>query len=246
MAGVRCGDKTFQNIQAVLFDKDGTLADAESFLKSVGQKRSRLIDAKIPGVQEPLLMAFGLEGNELNAAGLLAVGTRREAEIAAAAYIAETGRNWVEALEIASTAFAEAEQYWQRKADHTPLFAGGLEVLKTLALSGLKVGILSSDTTLNVQDFVQKYQLADYVELQMGTDTTPSKPDPLLFYQACGTLSVAPQATLMVGDSQADVVMARAAGAAGCVGVTWGWQVPPSLADADVVITHLNEIQVAS
>ncbi len=110
------------NIQAVLFFKDSTLADVESFLKSIGQKRSRLIDAKIPGVQEPLLMAFGLEDNQINAAGLLAVGTRRKA-IAAAAYVAETGRNWVEALEIASTAFAEADQYLQRKADHTPLIS---------------------------------------------------------------------------------------------------------------------------
>jgi len=228
----------------VLFDKDGTLADTESFLKSVGQKRSRLIDAKIPGVQEPLLMAFGLEGDQLNAAGLLAVGTRREAEIAAAAYVAETGRNWVEALEIASTAFAEAEQYLQRKADHTPLIQGALEVLKTLAMSGLKLGILSSDTTVNVEDFVQKYQLATYVELRMGTDAGPSKPNPLLFYQACDTLNVTPQVTLMVGDSRADVAMARAAGAAGCIGVTWGWRSPPSLVDADIAIHRLDEIQI--
>ncbi|HEY9844839.1 MAG TPA: hypothetical protein V6D03_01440, partial [Candidatus Caenarcaniphilales bacterium] len=72
MATFQCGPKVFQNIQAVLFDKDGTLADAESFLKSLGHKRSRLVDAQVPGVQEPLLMAFGLEGAQLNPAGLLA------------------------------------------------------------------------------------------------------------------------------------------------------------------------------
>ncbi len=42
-------------------------------------------------------------------------------------------------------------------------------------MNGLKVGILSSDTTVNVEDFVQKYQLATYVELLMGTDAIASK-----------------------------------------------------------------------
>jgi len=245
LATIRCRDKTFENIQAVLFDKDGTLANSESFLKSVGQKRSRLVDAKIPGVQEPLLMAFGLEGDQLNPAGLLAVASRRDAEIAAAAYIAETGRNWMEALEIAATAFAEADQYLKRKADHTPLFQGGLSLVESLAAANLKLGILSSDTTANVQDFIQKYGL-EQIQLPMGTDAGLSKPDPLLYQQACSALDVLPAATLMIGDSQADAVMARAAGAGGCVGVTWGWSSLVHLMNVDVVVDRFEEIQVLS
>lgn len=245
LATIRCRDKTFKNIQAVLFDKDGTLANSESFLKSVGQKRSRLVDAKIPGVQEPLLMAFGLEGDQLNPAGLLAVASRRDAEIAAAAYIAETGRNWVEALEIAVTAFAEADQYLKRKADHTPLFEGGLGLVQSLAAAKLKLGILSADTTANVQDFIQKYEL-EQIQLAMGTDTGLGKPDPRLFQQACDALGASPAATLMIGDSQADAMMARAAGAVGCVGVTWGWTAPISFSEVDVVIDRWEEIQVLS
>ena len=51
---------TFKNIEAVIFDKDGTLEDSGDFLRNLAQKRSRLIDAQIPGVGEPLLMAFGV------------------------------------------------------------------------------------------------------------------------------------------------------------------------------------------
>lgn len=244
MATIRCGSKTFQNIQAVLFDKDGTLADAESFLKSLGQKRSRLVDAQVPGVQEPLLMAFGLEADQLNPAGLLAVGSRRENEIAAAAYVAETGRDWLESLEIAHSGFAEADKYLKRKADHTPLIDGGLDLLKSLTIAELKVGFLSSDTTENVQDFVRKYQLESYIQLQIGTDQGPTKPDPVLFQQACTALGVAPEATLMIGDSQADIKMACAAGAAGCIGFTGGWTTPLHLDSADVAIAQFDEVQV--
>ncbi len=245
MSAIHCRDKVFKNIQAVLFDKDGTLADAESFLKSLGHKRSRLVDAKVPGVQEPLLMAFGLGGNQLDSAGLLAVGSRRENEIVAAAYVAETGRSWTEALEIASTAFAEADQYLPRKADHTPLFAGGLDLLKSLTAANLKLGILSADTTENVQDFVRKYQLEPLIHLSMGADEGPSKPDPRLFQQACAALGVVPAGTLMIGDAAADAIMAHAAGAAGCVGVTWGWAGPPPLASADIAIARFEEIWVS-
>lgn len=187
-------------------------------------------------------MAFGLAGDHLDAAGLLAVGSRRENEIAAAAYIAETGRGWIESLEIAHSAFAEADRYLKRKADHTPLFDGALTLLQSLAAANLKVGILSLDTHENVQDFVRKYQLEPLIQLAMGTDTAPFKPDPL-FQHACDLLGVGPQVTLMVGN-QADIVMARAAAAAGCIGVTWGWTAPGPLADADVAIARFDEIQV--
>lgn len=83
MTAIQCGDVRFANIQAIVFDKDGTLEDSEAYLRNLGQKRSRLIDAQIPGIGDPLLMAFGINGDTLDPTGLLAVGSRRETEIAA-------------------------------------------------------------------------------------------------------------------------------------------------------------------
>ncbi|NES40040.1 MAG: HAD family hydrolase, partial [Moorea sp. SIO2C4] len=96
MVTIRCGKVTFPNIEAVIFDKDGTLEDSQVYLRELAYKRSRLIDAQIPGIGEPLLMAFGVQDDTLDPTGLMAVGSRRENEIAAAAYIAETGRGWLE------------------------------------------------------------------------------------------------------------------------------------------------------
>jgi phosphoglycolate phosphatase len=242
---IRCKDVAFANIQAVLFDKDGTLANSESFLRNLAQRRSRLIDAQIPGVQEPLLMAFGMEGDRLNPAGLMAVGSRRDSEIAAAAYVAETGRDWIESLELVHLAFLEADRLMPRKADHTPLFDGGRELLETLTAAGLKLGILSADTTAGVKDFSDRYQLEPYFQLQMGSDEGYSKPDPALLQAACHRLAVEPKATLMIGDSQADIQMARAANVAGCIGVTWGWTSAFTLGQPDVLASQFNDIQIA-
>lgn len=234
----------FSSITAIIFDKDGTLAHSEEYLKTITFKRARLIDAQIPGVQDPLLSAFGLENGRLNPSGLQAVGTRQENLIAAAAYIAETGRPWLESLRIAQAAFAEVDMLMKIKADHTPVFPGILELVQRLHQTGLKLGVLSADVTVNVKAFLEKYELADYFLVQRGTDHGPSKPDPTPFRQACELLGENPANVLMVGDANVDGQMAKAAGAAGMIGVAWGWSVRPKLTEVDVVITEMAEIQV--
>jgi phosphoglycolate phosphatase len=241
MTTIKCGDITFSHIQAILFDKNGTLEDSEAYLRSLGQKAARIIDAQIPGIGEPLLMAFGINGDKLDPAGLMAVASRKETEVAASAYIAETGRGWFESLKIARQALAEADQYLSQTP--SPLFPGVLDVFRTLSATGLKLGILSAATTKDVQQFVMNHHLREYLQLEMGVDEGPSKPDPMLFLHACQVLGVQPGATLMVGDSVGDMQMGRDGKAAGCIGITW-INNSGHVQGADVVINQLNEIQV--
>ncbi len=224
-----------------MFDKNGTLEDSEVYLRSLAQKVARMVDAQVPGIGEPLLMAFGINGTSLDPAGLIAVASRRETEVAAAAYIAETGKGWFESLKIARQALEEAEKYIGKTP--SPLFVGSLEVLKSLKEAGLKLGILSAASTSEVMNFVKNHQLNDYIQLEMGVDEGPSKPDPVLFIQACQKLGVKPSVTLMVGDSAGDMQMGQNAGAAGCVGITWIGK-SGNVQGADVVINQLDEIQV--
>ena len=241
MVTIQCKDKTFSNIQAILFDKNGTLEDSEVNLRNFAQKAARIIDAQIPGIGEPLLMAFGVNGNVLDAAGLMAVASRRETEIAAAAYIAETGRGWIESLKIARESLDEADKYLGDSA--SPLFAGSLDILQKLSQTELKLGILSAATTQEVNQFVKVHQLSDYIKLSMGVDGNISKPEPALFLNACEQLEVAANTTLMVGDSVGDMQMARNAEAAGCIGITWIGK-SDNVRGADVIIDKLDDIQV--
>jgi phosphoglycolate phosphatase len=238
---IKCQNTAFSRIEAILFDKNGTLEDSEAYLRTLGQKAARMIDAQIPGIGEPLLMAFGINGDFLDPAGLISVASRRETEIAAAAYIAETGRGWFESLKIARQAIDEADQYVSKTP--SPLFVGSLEVLKSLSVAGLKLGILSAATTEEVRTFVRTHQLSNYLQLEKGVDDGPSKPDPILFLEACQALGVAPGATLMIGDSVGDMQMARNAKAAGCIGITWIGRAD-NVKGADVVINQLDQIQV--
>jgi len=244
MATVRCAEVEFRNIEGILFDKDGTLAKVEDFLRQVGHRRSRLIDAQVPGVQEPLLMALGLEGEGINPVGLLAVASRLETEIAAAAYVAETGRSWSASREIVRAAFEEADQSCQPKAKATPPCPGVIELLANLRAAGLKLGIISSDTPDQVDDFVRTYNLTATFDLWLGTTGGVIKPQSAFLEQACSALALDPQKALVIGDADVDMALAHNGRARGCIGVTWGWSHPVPLSGADGIAHHCTDIEL--
>ena len=240
---IACPNIKYENIAAIIFDKDGTLENSSAYWRMVGSERARLIDAQIPGVGEPLMMAFGIVDNTLDPQGLMAVGSREENEIAAAAYIAETGRSWSESRQIARSAFTEVAEskYLSKTVKSAPLYKDVRETLHKLSRRGLKIGILSADSTEAVKKFVAEHQLQDYVQLCRGTDNHIVKPNPQLLLQACKDLKVAPEQTLMVGDASVDMIMAKTAKVAGAVAICRDGK--STLADADTQINTLLEIQ---
>jgi phosphoglycolate phosphatase len=240
---ITCENIRFDDITAIIFDKDGTLENSEAYWRLVGAERARLIDAQIPGVGEPLMMAWGIIDNVLDPQGLMAVGSYEENEIAAAAYIAETGRSWYESREIAKSAFREvAESKYLTKTEKlAPLYEDVRETLQSFTDRGLKIGILSADSSKAVEDFVGNHQLQNFIQLSLGTNKEISKPDPRLFQQACEMLGVPPEQTLMVGDTSVDMVMAKAAKAAGTIGICRHQHT--RLTSADIQVNTLLKIQ---
>ncbi len=241
MSSIYCLDRQFDDIHAIIFDKDGTLEDSGDYLRNLAQKRSRLVDAQIPGVGEPLLMAFGVNGNTLDPAGLQAVGSRAENKIAAAAYVAETGRGWSEAIDIVQRAFAEADRVMESSV--AAMFPGCLESIESYVRAGIKLGILSAATTNQVIKFAEFHQIQSHFQVLLGSDKQFAKPDPRLFTHTCQQMGVDPARTLMVGDSVWDLQMANQAGAAGCIGISWH-QIRQPLAAADVMIDNLAALRV--
>lgn len=247
MVAIECAGCRFEPVEAILFDKDGTLAQVEAYLRHLGQKRARLIDAQAPGVEAPLALAFGLETEGLNPTGLLAVGSRRENAIAAAAYVAETGRGWIDALDLVETAFAEADSYLTPKAAQTPPVAGALVLLNQLRSAPLKLGLISSDSQVQVEDFVTTHSLTQCLDHWQGIQPPfLTKTDPGFLEQACAALTVASARVLIVGDSAADLKLATVGNTAGFIGFTGGWQRPFAIAGAAITTADLGQIRVTA
>ncbi len=244
MVDLRCCRSQFSAVEAVVFDKDGTLANSEAYLWKLGYARSRLLDQRCPGILRDLWHAFGMMETAVQADGLLASRTRQENIAAAVDCLVTYGLCRAEAMQAVTEAFANADQVMPDKSSTTALFLEAIPLLIALNAAGIRVGILSSDSTANVKAFVSQYDLNQYISVCLGTDGLLTKPDPALLNWACTQLGHVPQRTIMVGDSTADMAMAKAAGALGSIGVTWGWQFPCPPRQADAIAKRFDEIEV--
>jgi len=241
---IRSGDRVFAEIDAIVFDKDGTLENSLQYLRELAYRRARQIDARIPGTGEPLLLANGIQDGRIDPAGLMAVGSRHDCLVAAAAYIAETGRRWHESRQIAAAAFAEADRVLPRTPDSSPLFPGVRETLAHLQQAGVTLAVLSADSPRGVEAFATRHELSTYFAHLAGVDDgRDSKPDPELLRAVCAAIAVPLQRTLMVGDAAVDIEMARRAEAAGAIAIAWEPSAV-SLPEADVCISQLRDLQV--
>lgn len=120
MASILCNGTQFDGIEAVIFDKDGTLANSHQYLRHLGEKRADTIDTIVPNLKSEIFIAFGCDQNQIDPAGLLAVGTREENERAIANLIASKGYDWSKAQLIVQSAFQSADRQLSRKSILTP------------------------------------------------------------------------------------------------------------------------------
>ena len=125
----------------------------------------------------------------------------------------------------------EAEQQAARRcfdvayagvADHEVVLYAG----KTLAL-------VTNKPYRFVPDILASSGLSPYFSLILGGDSlAQKKPDPAPLLHTCQTLNIAPQHSIMVGDSENDVHAAKAAGMA-VVAVTYGYNYGRPIADSN-------------
>ena len=244
MVKIACNNIVFPNIKAIFFDKDGTLEDSHFFLHELARERVNQIALTHPKIKDSLLLTLGISHNGIDPKGLMAVGSRQDNELAAAAYLASSGCGWFTAREIANKAFENAAQKVRPTKENSPIFADSLEVIKTLAVANLKLGIISADSTVGIQTFMERENISSYFQLAIGSDLNLSKPNPLLYLKACKILNVRPQNTLMIGDSLGDIQMAQKASARGTIGISWYNPTAKHLDTATVTIDNLKKLKI--
>jgi len=236
--------------QALIFDKDGVLVDFHAFWGEVSRLRVSEVCARAELGDEDahaLIRELGIVDGKVDPTGPLAVGTRREEEAIASAFLYRRGMSWIDARPLVEEAFDAAEG----ALDWTQAVKGLGEVretLRALAEQGWKLAIATSDLTRYAERHAEMLGIAEFMGAIAGSDAVArSKPHADLVLACCETLGVAPSESIVIGDTLADLLMARAAGCAAAVGVRSGVSLDDGLTEhADIVLDGTWELPALS
>ncbi len=114
-----------------------------------------------------------------------------------------------------------AEYYPPRALNTTVLFPGVRETLTELKDRGHGLAVASTKKGPGILRATEHFGITTIFDLLQGSDDIPYKPAPDVILAVLRTMGWDPAETVMVGDTDADILAGRAAGVAVC-GVTYG------------------------
>jgi phosphoglycolate phosphatase len=130
--------------------------------------------------------------------------------------------------------------YRRENGRQAVVFAGVHEALTLMRRQGLGLACVTNKPREFTHDLLERVGLDDFDVIVSGDDTVEKKPHPAPMLHACGLLKVLPHEAAMIGDSENDVLSARAAGCRVIV-VETGYNEgrPVSELDADAIVPGL-------
>lgn len=127
------------------------------------------------------------------------------------------------------------EQYAKNYLNIDEPYAGLAEAIAELKRRGYTIATLSNKPHRYTVDIVEKlFGKGYFAEIRGMIDGVPIKPDPTSFLDIASNLGFTTENTVMIGDSDPDVCVAKNAGAE-CIAVSWGYRSREQLAEAGAV-----------
>ena len=236
-------------VQAVLFDKDGTMSHSEPKLLALAEARilaclSQVGSGHRARLRDLLESAYGVRAGRIDPAGITAVASRMHNLIATATAFAQVGLGWPEALNRSEILFDSIDAAAGSEPASAPTTKGLAPLLLALDRAGVVLGVISNDQTHGIKHFLAAHGLEKHIRGIWSADHLPAKPNPLAVHHFCAQLGVDPGACALIGDADSDLAMAVAAGIPHALGYTAGWATKPKLAGGHLLIDHWSELTV--
>jgi phosphoglycolate phosphatase-like HAD superfamily hydrolase len=233
------------DIDLVVFDKDGTLIDFHAMWGGWALELGRRLDgATRRPVASDVFAAIGFDpvDGRIRAGAPLAVATMAQIMEVIAAVI----RRWCPSVAAARRAVESAWFEPDPVATAIPTADLG-RLFARLRDTGRLIAVATTDDRGPTETTLRGLGIRDHVSaLACGDDGVGVKPDPAMILAICTALRVPPGRTAVVGDTPADLAMGRAAGARRVLGVLTGVGTADELApDADVVLASIGDLLTA-
>jgi phosphoglycolate phosphatase len=219
-----------RGLEAVIFDKDGTIVDLHPYWGEIIRRRANAVVAhyKLPPEWFAHLcasMGLSLETNRLLPQGPVGLASRDEVVEAVRSCLSRSGIP-VSTETITSLFVQVHEAFLPDLERYLELIPGTADFFASLQRAGAQMAIVTSDTVVNTRQILKHLGIGAYFEVIIGRDTTPEpKTSGVPALKAIKALGCRSEATVCVGDAPMDLLMANASGCQAGIGVATG-QVP--------------------
>ena len=175
--------------ELIVFDWDGTLMDSAG--RIVSSLRAAIVDARLPYREDAELANIIGLGLQESLETLFPEGTEQDYET-----------------------LVERYRHYFLDADPTPtqLFAGARDTLELLRDNGCWLGIATGKARRGLDEVLRETGLASFFHATRCADETLSKPHPHMLLEVMDEMGVEAEKTLMIGDTEYDLLMAKNAG----------------------------------
>src|SRR5699024_1126884 len=160
-------------------------------------------------------------------------------------YLYQNGIAWNEALEIVMQAYREVskDDAWK---ETIKTVSGLKEFLHEAKKKSLRLGVVTSDNKIEATHHLKEMEIDSYFHSIIGHDNVElGKPFPDMVYKACSEMEVTPERTLIIGDSNGDMLLGKNSNTVASIGILAGSTNGENhLKDADNVIENYHSIVV--
>lgn len=217
MINLKSKDWVLENIETVIFDKDGTFIDLHFFWGKMTEKRAEKV-LEVFGLEENFFekicefLGYDVYSKKMLSDGITALYSRVK--------IIEIFRCKLEEIGVRATEekiteiFDEVSEDFYKEIDkYTKPIEEAIEFIKKLHLMGVKLGIVTSDslesTKLTLKNFGWEYLFHTVIGRESSQETKESGVPTKI---ALENLQANPKTTIMIGDAPMDCISAQNAG----------------------------------
>lgn len=174
-------------IQLIVFDWDGTLMDSEAQIVSC--LHAAIADLQLAPMDDDTVK------------NVIGLGLREAIDTLVPGRDDRFHRAFVDFY----------REHWYRSGSSS-LFEGARETLEYLKQQNLLLGIATGKARRGLERVLDETGLNGFFDATRCADEAPSKPHPKMLQELMAVLDVAPEQTVMVGDTEYDMEMATNAG----------------------------------
>ncbi len=240
------------NIETILFDKDGTFIDLHYFWGKMTELRANAVIEQFNMDKNLfsklcLYLGFNTNSGKMLKDGITALYSRPKIIDIFCENLKECGVN---------SSHKEIEQifdkvnvkFYSEMSKYTKPIDSAIEFIKKVHSLGIKNGIVTSDSKESTMLTLNHFNWTNLFEAVIGRESTPEhKESGIPAKMALELLKANPNTTIMVGDAPMDYIAAKNAGVEKTILVATGQIDAPSLSSTSpYVVESLSDIEIIS